>query len=317
MKYREHPVVFACAGERLLGILAEPDEPCSIGVIVLVGGPQYRAGSHRQFVLLARHLAERGHPVFRFDYRGMGDSTGAVRTFEEIDADIACAIAAFTARLPAMHSLVLWGLCDAASAAMINAPKHALVKALVLLNPWAWAEETHAQTRLRHYYLSRFCSLSFWHKLVTGRVRLGDSTRSLAKTVAIATRGDDPHPDYRRAMAEGLDRFRGRVLLILSGRDLTAKEFLRHVGSQPEWTPLLSAPRAERLDVPDADHTFSTRAARDRVADGTADFLRRLARESGTPVGHILERSQGEPNFKLPGVRYPASGGRALKVEQQ
>ena len=113
--------------------------------------------------------------------------------------------------------------------------------------------------------------LSFWHKLVTGRVRLGDSTRSLAKTVAVATRADDAPPDYRRAMAEGLARFPGCVLLILSGRDLTAKEFLRYVGSQAEWTRVLSAPRVERLDLPDADHTFSSQAGRDRVADATAE----------------------------------------------
>ena len=203
MKYQEHAVSFACAGDRLLGILSEPAEPYTVGVLVIVGGPQYRVGSHRQFVLLARYLAERGYPVFRFDYRGMGDSAGAVRTFDEIYDDIASAIGAFTARLPAVRSLVLWGLCDAASAVMMNAPKHAMVKGLVLLNPWAWAEETHAQTRLRHYYLSRFFSASFWHKLVTGRVRLGDSTRSLAKTVAVATRANDAPPDYRRAMAEG------------------------------------------------------------------------------------------------------------------
>jgi alpha/beta superfamily hydrolase len=48
-------------------------------VLVIVGGPQYRAGSHRQFTLLARSLAEQGFAVLRFDYRGMGDSTGAMR----------------------------------------------------------------------------------------------------------------------------------------------------------------------------------------------------------------------------------------------
>ena len=57
----------ACAGPR--------------GVLIVTGGPQYRAGSHRQFVLLARFLAARGMAVLRFDYRGMGDSEGAPRDY--------------------------------------------------------------------------------------------------------------------------------------------------------------------------------------------------------------------------------------------
>jgi exosortase A-associated hydrolase 1 len=312
MKSSEQPVLFSCADERLLGILAEPEEPRGVGVLIVVGGPQYRVGSHRQFVLLARYLAERGHPVFRFDFRGMGDSTGTVRTFEEIGDDIACAISAFTVRVPAMHSLVLWGLCDAASAAMINAPKHSIVKALVLLNPWTWAQDTHAQTRLRHYYLSRLLSISFWHKVVTGRVRLSHSTKSLAKTIAVATRADHARPDYRHAMAESLARFRGRVLVILSGRDLTAKEFLRYVASRSEWTSLLSAPRAERLDLPDADHTFSSQESRDHVANATANVLRRLTENTephvGEPHSHPQVALYREP-------RYPTCQPLAAKEE--
>jgi len=46
------------------------------GVLIVVGGPQYRVGSHRQFVMLARFLADHGVPCMRFDYRGMGDVSG-------------------------------------------------------------------------------------------------------------------------------------------------------------------------------------------------------------------------------------------------
>ena len=71
-----------CAGEELVGVLTLPEEPVHIGVVVIVGGPQYRVGSHRQFVLLARHLAEQGIPTLRFDCRGMGDSSGDQRSFD-------------------------------------------------------------------------------------------------------------------------------------------------------------------------------------------------------------------------------------------
>ena len=77
MNGTEQALSVECRGESLLGVLHLPITPRDLGVIVVVGGPQYRAGSHRQFVLLARALADAGHAVLRLDVRGMGDSTGA------------------------------------------------------------------------------------------------------------------------------------------------------------------------------------------------------------------------------------------------
>src|SRR5258707_6492460 len=52
----EHAFMFDCEGESLVGILSGAGLPAGRGVLIVVGGPQYRAGSHRQFTLLARHL---------------------------------------------------------------------------------------------------------------------------------------------------------------------------------------------------------------------------------------------------------------------
>jgi len=89
VSFSERPLLFDCEGERLVGMLALPEKPSRVAVIVVVGGPQYRAGAHRQFVQLSRRLAEAGFPALRFDYRGMGDSSGMPRTFEECGPDIA------------------------------------------------------------------------------------------------------------------------------------------------------------------------------------------------------------------------------------
>src|SRR5690606_34644237 len=106
------------------------------GVLIIVGGPQYRVGSHRQFVLLARYLAERGIPVMRFDYRGMGDSDGDMRTFEHVGKDLGSDIDYFFSECSFLKDIVIWGLCDAASAALFYAHQDRRISGLVLLNPW-------------------------------------------------------------------------------------------------------------------------------------------------------------------------------------
>ena len=86
---------------------------------MIVGGPQYRAGSHRQFVRVSRALARAGYAVLRMDYRGMGDSEGDQRDFLGVEADIKAGIDALFDQVPSMQRAALWGLCDAASASLL------------------------------------------------------------------------------------------------------------------------------------------------------------------------------------------------------
>src|SRR5712692_9618697 len=136
MTHNEIALIFDCEGESLVGILSGAGPLAGRGVLIVVGGPQYRVGSHRQFTLLARHLAERGVPALRFDYRGMGDSGGEFRTFERVGADIRWAVDRFFASVPGLKEVVIWGLCDAASAALFYAHQDERVSGLILLNPW-------------------------------------------------------------------------------------------------------------------------------------------------------------------------------------
>jgi ABC-type amino acid transport substrate-binding protein len=75
-------------------------------------------------------------------------------------------------------------------------------------------------------------------------------------------------------MLTGLSRFEGRLLLITSGNDLTAQEFLDVVQASPEWQKLLASPLVSRLDLPLANHTFSRREWRDQVASWTKEWIR-------------------------------------------
>src|SRR5258705_2014719 len=58
-------LTFFGAGEQLLGIISLPAHTRTRGMLIVIGGPQYRVGSHRQFTLLADYLARRGTPTMR------------------------------------------------------------------------------------------------------------------------------------------------------------------------------------------------------------------------------------------------------------
>jgi exosortase A-associated hydrolase 1 len=274
--YAERAVRFACEGEPLLGIAAIPEQPGSRGVLVAVGGPQYRVGSHRQFTLLCRRLAAEGYPTFRFDYRGMGDSAAPPRDFEQVGPDLAAALDAFSGSCRGLREIVVWGLCDAASSALMFGGDDVRVRGLVLVNPWVRDDATLARARVKHYYGGRLVSRAFWGKALRGELSVG---RSLRDFIGNATRSLDspsnaPAPEsFQARMARGLERFDGRVLLLLSGSDLTAKEFLELAGRSEVWTRLLASPRIRRVDFPEADHTFSRAGWRREVEDATLEWL--------------------------------------------
>lgn len=262
MSYSEHAVAFPNGDEQLLGILSQPTAPASMGVVIVVGGPQYRAGSHRQFVLLARALAAAGFAVLRFDYRGMGDSSGTPVDFLHADADIGSAIDALCTRSPTVTRVALWGLCDAAAAALLycDKVKDPRVAALCLLNPWVRSEASLARTQVKHYYTQRLRERAFWVKLFSGKVAWGALT-GLIGSVRLALRGGEPRATaqapFQTRMARAWRGFGGSILLILSGTDLTAKEFLDYASSDSAWSGALTQPNVSRHDLAAADHTFS------------------------------------------------------------
>jgi exosortase A-associated hydrolase 1 len=284
MTDNENALMFDCEGESLVGILSGAGLPAGRGVLIVVGGPQYRVGSHRQFTLLARHLAESGVPTLRFDYRGMGDSNGEVRTFEQAGADIRCAIDRFFASVPGLKDVVIWGLCDAASAALFYAHQDARVSGLILLNPWVRTQQGLARAHLRYYYVRRLFQASLWQKMVRGEFNVREAARALGRFVMDAlghprslgtldesSASEAPLPDR---MEDGLCKFHGRVLFILSGNDLTSQEFEGVVENSRRWRKLLEDKRVTRYPMAEANHTFARRDWREQVARWTEDWVK-------------------------------------------
>jgi uncharacterized protein len=274
----ERFVVFDCHGEHCVGILTQAPAggtQRNIGVVIVVGGPQTRVGSHRQFVLTARALATAGFPSFRFDYRGMGDSEGEPRSFETIGDDIAAAVNVLQDST-GLTRIVLWGLCDGATAALIYAPDDARIAGIVALNPWARSPAGEASVRLKHYYLRRLLSPAFWRKALSGGLDFRGSAADVAGAIR-TQHAPETAIHYLKRMHEALMRFARPVLLILSGRDFTAREFEAWVAADAQRIALLDSPLAQRCPVPEADHTFSARAENTLVLQRTVHWIESIA----------------------------------------
>lgn len=271
---RSEPVVFDCDGASLVGVLHRPAGATrDVGVIFVVGGPQYRVGSHRQFVLTARRLAAAGYPVLRFDYRGMGDSGGEYRGFEGVDRDVEVAVGELLARVRGLRGVVLWGLCDGASAAFMYAHRDPRVLGVVVANPWVRTQQGEAEAYVRTYYSRQLLDRTFWSRLLRGEVRVFRSLRDFVGTLRTARRAAPQRAGFLERMRAGAQAFSGPVLSLESGRDLTMAEFDALTKSDERWREVAARGSFRRVPLAEADHTFSERRALEASIDACLAWL--------------------------------------------
>ncbi|MFO1217393.1 MAG: alpha/beta fold hydrolase [Burkholderiaceae bacterium] len=113
-------------GQNLVSVLTEPSQPRkSVAVILLNAGVVHRIGPHRIGVKLARHLANRGYTVVRFDASGVGDSRPSrdSASFKEQATLDVRAVMDYVQREHGLNSVALFGICAGAA----NAYQAALV----------------------------------------------------------------------------------------------------------------------------------------------------------------------------------------------
>ncbi len=277
----ETVVIIGPPGAELVGVLARPADPAAakpLGVVIVVGGPQTRVGSHRQFVLMARALAATGHPCLRFDYTGMGDSPGPRPDFEHAGPDLRRACDALATQA-GCAKLALWGLCDGATAALFYAPGDERVAAVIAANPWARSDATRSAALVSEHYGSRLRSAEFWKKLLTGRIDVLGAAREAVGHL-LRARGGARDPDSGSGQREDLPirlartiaTWGGSLRLQLSGHDLTAAEF--EIGMSRSGLPRDRETGALRIE--DADHTFSDPRHWDAAIADLMDVLARL-----------------------------------------
>ncbi len=260
---RRH-LTLSCAGETLVGTL--DDAPGSTGLLIVSGGNELRSGAWSGMAQLAARLAANGYPVFRFDRRGVGDSTGENTGFEGSADDLAAAASAFRAACPHLTTLIALGNCDAAAALMLHY-RSVNASDLLLANPWTFdppasgnpQDISHSPAEIRRRYISKLTSVAGWKQLLSGGVNLKKVRQGLNKAASSSS------SQLAKLLEQSLASYSGKVVFLLAENDRTARGFLEN------W------PAGDRRirSCPTASHSFSDDAARDWLFDEISEALNR------------------------------------------
>ncbi|MFN6969446.1 MAG: hydrolase 1, exosortase A system-associated [Rheinheimera sp.] len=250
-------------GQRCLGIMLSGQS--HIGVLMVSGGAQTRAGSHRLQQQLAQRLQQHDISSLRFDFPGYGDAEGEPQDFIQHARCLPEVLSIAQQKMPQIRDWVLFGLCDGASAILLNQHLLQQTSGVILLNPWCRAAQNHAQTMVRFYYWQRLRSKEFWQKLLTGK---GHPLQSLTQFVRFWRRANEAKQACETTPAISTDNFLPQmvlnwstctkpVLLVLSEQDLTAQECSSLLATLPEEQRQSIMAQSTILSLSGANHTCS------------------------------------------------------------
>ncbi len=146
----EQPVFFPANKDTLFGIHTRPTgHDRGVGIVLVQGGDTVNVSLHRNrlAVRLARELAADGYHTIRFDYHGLGESTGQIKRLhlhhpftDDVDG------AAAYLHGQGLSDLVLVGACFGSRTALSAAPGIEGVRAVLLATPpSAGYDRTEAQ----------------------------------------------------------------------------------------------------------------------------------------------------------------------------
>lgn len=241
---------FECEGAMLAGALDEGAD--SAGLLIVSGGNETLSGSHGNMSALAARIAAAGHPVMRYDRRGVGDSTGANGGFEAGAQDLAAAVLAFRSATPGLGRIVGFGNCDGASTLALFGQGLG-IDALVLANPWVieTVGEVPPAAAIKARYREKLLDPREWLRLLRGGVDIAKLFKGLRTVAAKAPAGGLP------------DRMRGAILasmvpvrIVLARRDATALAFADAWGTS-------AAANVDLTRIDSNSHSFASKGDAD------------------------------------------------------
>ncbi len=279
-------------GATLFGVMCRPagvpEAPARAGpaVLMLNAGSVHAIGPNRLWVRLARRWAAQGVRVLRVDLTGIGDSAAradaednVVYSLHAMD-DVAAALNHLRTR-EGVTTCHVMGLCSGAYHAFKAATAGLGVDSALMVNPltYSWVPGTplteirdHAVISLGNRYRALLLTWDPWRRFLRGDLDLraisAVGRRAVVRGIGLRLRWmarwlrlplkDDLAYELRRAADAGI------ALRFVFATDAPGHTLLvQHSGAA--LAAALERGDASVTLVPDADHTFTRRAARDRL----------------------------------------------------
>jgi pimeloyl-ACP methyl ester carboxylesterase len=284
-------------GHRLFGILTESEQRRAgrTAVVFLNAGANHRVGPNRLYVSLARDLAARGYPAFRFDAGGLGDAAPAPGMTEnrvyskDSVADVKMAMT-FLTRVREVERFVLIGICSGGFLAFHTSAEDPRVAGQIMINPQTFeprygdpvAPSGRRRLKSTRYYVQTLLRPAVWTRAVRGaldfRGVVGELGRRSTAMAAVRLKALMARPRTRseslgeaeRAFREVCDRG-VHSLLVFSSDDGGLNMLEEELGRSGRT---LQGQANFRLEIIEgADHTFTQREAQDRLRTLVTSFV--------------------------------------------
>ena len=221
----DQPVYIDSSGTELFGFFTRAEAPGRTTVLALTGGG-WVPSTHRNrmWVRLSRSIRSGGLNTMRFDYRGVGESGGELRSFEleSPDAgDVFDACSWLSNR--GFHDVILFGSCFGGRSALGAAHAIPHLKALILsATP---LEDYSSGARPMSFYVRKALTLTTLRRILSrfpryvriARAKLGSSLTRAVRRSARERPENTVSSYYMRAFTEIL--VRGIPILLIFGEE--------------------------------------------------------------------------------------------------
>jgi alpha/beta superfamily hydrolase len=283
----ERPVFFPAAGEDLFGIITEPTAKSNgIGLVLVPGGIAGAPNRNGLSVRIARRIASLGYHTLRFDYHGVGESSGEIESYrldQPFVDDVLAAVRCLDDH--GVQEIALAGTCFGARTALAAADRIPQLRGVVLLAPpvhdFEMGTPAIEATPMSHYLRRAFSLLALRDLLdARRRRRYLRVARTKMRAVLPSTR---VLPQARHGAARGVSPLfseplvglatRGTPVLLAYGTEDEFYEPFREL--RPELAATLDVPgsRIDERMVPGRIHGFSRLAVQDAVATLIEEWL--------------------------------------------
>jgi len=272
----EEALKFKLNEKTLFGILhhLSPKDHIVKILVMVVGGPQTRVGSHRLYVQLARKLVHEDMAVFRFDYEGIGDSEGEFVGYKSAGPSIEAAVNFLYAQCPSLKKIVIWSLCDGSSICMkMGYEIENMIEGMILCNPYLHEETGKAKTIIKFYYIKRLMEKNFWEKIFKMKFSPMESAKSMKELFKNAwfRQEENNEEDFQMdihplEIVDGLVKFNKPIFFLLSNDDLTAKHFYDFYKDNKKYFKVLNQKDFQFQFIDSADHTFTNSSSKEKLS---------------------------------------------------